>query len=131
MYPATEVDLAAAVIGVDAWMLATGSRSLEDRSAHGAFAAAAMARCLARAAGRAPYGPLRSPHPALRTSPPARWFTRSDRWRRWVNEHDLDPSEVFTAAEQDLSVGVGAVGTVARLLELVCAPPDPLSDECR
>src|ERR1044072_6407208 len=52
------LDAAAAVVGVDAWMLALGALSLDLPTRHGREAVAALAACLARSVGDpAPCGP--------------------------------------------------------------------------
>lgn len=112
LLPATAEDLAAAVVGADAWMLVTGVRALDQSASASASAVAALGRVCARAAGQ--------PAPAAqldglgrRCGVPQDWVEAVDIWEMWVASQGLDPAEVFTRAAHDLAVGDGDVAEIA------------------
>jgi hypothetical protein len=101
--PADDVDLAAAAIGADAWLLCTGAVDLSRSMGMVPGAAEALSRVLMRAAGR--------PVPLARdTEPPApfpddmRLVHAASAYLEWVEEHFEDHEPLRRAAD-DLAVG--------------------------
>lgn len=99
---ADAVDLAAAVVGADAWMFATGAESLEQPGRFGRRATSVLTRVLLRASGVAPPG-RQGPLVEMSCDDEA-VLVQVDEYRRWawhlVGEH---APEVLLAAAEDLA----------------------------
>jgi hypothetical protein len=98
----SEIDAAAAVVGVDMWMLAVGATSLDNPARYGTSAVLALSALLARAAGWA-----KSP---TQTLAPQGWPTDSmlsaaEDYEEWVASVDLPLTQVFARSVADLERG--------------------------
>ncbi len=96
-------DAAAAIIGVDAWMVALQATDLERPSRYGTAAVAALARLLARAAGQA----LSDDEEDELPSADVRHLARAARYAAWVQRLELDAATVLQRAATDLQTGSG------------------------
>lgn len=104
--PAHEIDAhdaAAAIIGVDAWMVALQAADLERPSRYGKAAVNALARLLARAAGHT----LSDDEDDELPSTDVRHLARAERYAEWVAGMDLDAGVVLGRAARDLQTGSG------------------------
>jgi hypothetical protein len=114
------VDLAAAAIGVEAWMFALRTTTLSDAAIHGRSATFALSRCMARAAvGRdaiamSPAEERSALHGNSR--PQESWFSAVEQWAARVVSWGVDPACVFRRAASDLIVGPANVQAMALLL---------------
>jgi hypothetical protein len=106
-------EVAAVMIGVDAWMRALGAADLSSPSRHGTAAIAALARLLTRAAGH----DLEDAPLEEHADPAEHASVLAARYHAWVLDLGLDTRLVLEMAAGDLAFG--AENT--RLLQMASA----------
>lgn len=98
----SDMDAAAAVIGVDMWMLAVGARTLDNPARFGTPAVMALSASLARAAG----WPRKIPSAPLSPSwPTDEQLVAADQYEVWLAETNLPVGLVLSLSLSDLSHG--------------------------
>lgn len=115
--PASRLDLAAAVVGVDAWMAVTGAHSLERPGDHGAAAVAVLSASLCRAGGATErhLGPLEVEACAGEDH----LVAAAEGYARWATHHlGCDAPVVLQLAAADLAAN-GPTGPFAAMAELL------------
>lgn len=100
MTPLTETAAAAAVVGADVWMLASGAPSFSRASGGGPGAASALAGVLQRAAGRTDWRPV----DLLAADAGDAYLIEFSAWVPWLSLHG-DASEVLLRVADDLACG--------------------------
>lgn len=103
LHPAGDVDLAAAAIGADVWLLATGAVDLGRAAGLAPGAPEALSRVLMRAAGRAA-GPMPVDGPLPPQPDNSTLWRAADAYLEWA-ETVCGSSEPLYRAAEDLCIG--------------------------
>lgn len=112
LQPASDLDLAAATVGADVWLLATGAVDLSRATGLAPGAAEALSRVFMRAAGQSP-GALRVDGPPPPQPDDQRLWRAADAYLEWVDGLFGSYDAMYLAAD-DLCIG--SLRPVAELL---------------
>jgi hypothetical protein len=97
----TAETIAAAMVGVDAWMFALSASDLESPARHGTAAVAALARLLTRAAGN----PMSDEPADTAVVVPDAIGGRVEAYSQWIHMVGLDVAKVLGSSASDLAFG--------------------------
>jgi hypothetical protein len=120
LHEVSDVDLAAAAIAADAWMLVTHATSLERPAAQGAAAVRALTAVLSRAAGDA----FDEPDETVEASLDPALVSAADGYALWASSQlGEDGPEALRRAASDLA-HAGPTGPLAAFSELLAISAD-------